>query len=126
MRGHTGAVTTIMHDTADLDRVAAFWTRVLGLGIAYQDDRYVYLDQLSPNGPRLAFQLVPESKSTKNRLHLDLQVPDRSAFVELVETLGGSVLVADHREGEFPPWTVLADPEGNEFCVYEAPEPPTP
>lgn len=115
-----GVVTTIMHDTADLDGAVAFWTEVLGLGIAYRDGTYAYLDRLSGDGPRLAFQQVPEAKASKNRLHLDVRVADRLAFAARVTAMGGAVL-GEHQEGDFPPWTILADPEGNEFCVYEAP-----
>lgn len=114
-----GIVTTVMHDTADLAAAVSFWTKVLGLEVAYDDGRFAYLDPLSDGGPRLAFQAVPEVKATKNRLHLDVRVPDRAGFVAEVEALGGSV-VGEHQEGEFPPWTVLADPEGNEFCVLSS------
>lgn len=117
----TGIVTTIMHDTVDLDGAVAFWTQVLGLEVVHRAHPFVYLSRLSDNGPRLAFQEVPERRTEKNRLHLDVMVPDRREFIGRVLQLGGSV-VGDHQEGDFPTWTVMADPEGNQFCIYDTSE----
>jgi len=114
----TGKVTAIMHDTNDLEGAVTFWTTLLGLELVHQEGAYAYLSPLSENGPHLAFQEVPEPRLGKNRLHLDIGVTDRSAFEDRVAALGGSVL-DDHQEGSFPAWTVMADPEGNEFCVYQ-------
>ena len=66
-------VTTVMHDTDDLDGAIAFWTTVLGLEVKYRDEHYAYLSGLSDRGPHLAFQQVPEPKEGKNRLHLDMR-----------------------------------------------------
>ena len=114
----TAKVTTIMHDTSDLDQAVTFWTELLGLSIVHREGTYAYLSPLSEGGPYLAFQQVPEPRAAKNRLHLDIGVPDRMAFEDQVASLGGEVL-GEHQEGSFPAWTVMADPEGNEFCVYE-------
>jgi hypothetical protein len=70
-----------------------------------------------PGRPRLLFQLVPEGKTVKNRLHLDLRVgdADRDAVVARLLERGASFL---HQGAQGPfRWTTLADPEGNEFCV---------
>jgi predicted enzyme related to lactoylglutathione lyase len=64
---------------------------------------------------RLAFQRVPEPKTVKNRVHLDLRADDRRATVDRLVGLGAE-LVADHEIPELA-WSVLRDPEGNEFCV---------
>lgn len=117
-----GVVTTVMHDTADLERALAFWTTLLGLEVAHREGAFAYLDRMGEGGPRLAFQQVPEPLGDKNRLHLDVRVPDRAAFERRVVELGGSV-VGEHQEGDFPAWTVVADPEGHRFCIYEAPSP---
>ena len=114
-----GTVTAVMHDTADLDGAVTFWSTVLRLDVVHRDERYAYLSRLSEGGPHLAFQFVPEAKATKNRLHLDIRVSDRVAFSRWVVALGGAI-VGDHQEGEYPMWTVMRDPEGNEFCIYEA------
>ena len=115
----TARVSTIMHDTGDLDAAVAFWTELLGLEVVHREGNYAYLSPLAENGPHLAFQQVPEPRPGKNRLHMDIGVSDRDAFEAKVAQLGGSVL-SEHQEGSFPPWTVMADPEGNEFCVYPA------
>jgi catechol 2,3-dioxygenase-like lactoylglutathione lyase family enzyme len=118
MEEPTGVVSAVMHDTVDLDAAVAFWTRILGLEVEYRDDTYAYLGSLGAEGPRLAFQKVPEAKVAKNRLHLDVRVPDRAAFERHVESLGGSV-VEVHEHPGWPVWTVMTDPQGNEFCIYE-------
>lgn len=78
-------------------------------------------------GPRLFFQRVPEPKSVKNRLHLDVNVggphgtplPDRIARVDgevaRLVALGATAISPTHQRGEY--WVVMQDPEGNEFCV---------
>ncbi|MCJ7725413.1 MAG: VOC family protein [Acidimicrobiia bacterium] len=114
-------VTSVMHDTDDLEGAVAFWTRILGLEVAYKDDTYAYLSGLREGGPHLAFQKVPEPKASKNRLHLDLMVEDRDAFAEWVVELGGS-LIEEHEHPGWPIWIVMSDPQGNEFCIYEKPE----
>jgi predicted enzyme related to lactoylglutathione lyase len=117
----TAKVTSVMHDTDDLEGAVAFWTRILGLEVKYKDDTYAYLSGLREGGPHLAFQKVPEPKTGKNRLHLDLMVESRDAFSEWVIELGGSV-IGEHDIPGWPIWIVMADPQGNEFCIYEKPE----
>lgn len=117
----TGKVTTVMHDTDDLDGAVAFWTKILGLEVKYKDENYAYLSGLRDGGPHLAFQNVPEAKEGKNRLHLDVMVEDRDAFAEWIVELGGS-LIEEHDHPGWPIWIVMADPQGNEFCIYEKQE----
>ncbi len=117
-----GMVTAVMFDTAELDRTVAFWRELLGLETVHQTDSFVYLEPMRPGGPHLAFQLVPETKSVKNRLHLDVRVDDRPALVQRVIELGGAV-IGEVEEPGFPPWTMMRDPEGNEFCLYQPVEP---
>ena len=65
--------------------------------------------------PLMMFIKVPEAKTVKNRVHLDMQAADRDAEVERLVGLGATVL---HDKNEYGmQWTTLADPEGNEFCV---------
>ena len=116
----TAKVTAVMHDTDDLDGAISFWTTVLGLEVKYKDERYAFLSDLSDGGPHLAFQQVPEPKEGKNRLHLDMKVDDRDAFAEWIVELGGS-LIKEHEQSGFV-WIVMADPQGNEFCIYEKPD----
>ena len=107
-------------DCCDLERTARFWQQAVGFEVAgVIEDRYVTLQ-----GHRvvLTLQRVPEPKTGKNRMHLDLLVENVEQEVERLEALGASLLrpVPHHEFGQT--WFVLADPEGNEFCVAHDPE----
>lgn len=98
-----------------------FWKAALGHGKSrtWTDSHGVTYRQLDfDEGPALLFQPVPEGKSVKNRLHLDLAPAegDQRAEVERLVMLGAKVL----DDPPDDPWIVLADPEGNEFCVLPA------
>ena len=112
------SVGTIMIDCNDLDAMSTFWCQALGLEEKARYPSYVWLSRLSDAGPALALQKVPEPREGKNRIHLDIGAADPAAFAEHVVGLGGS-RVEDHEMDGFH-WTVLADPEGNVFCVSEA------
>ena len=77
---------------------------------------YVVLHPASENSTALAFQQVPEERSGKNRVHVDFLSEDQEKEVERLVGLGAREL-AKHDEPSIGSWTVLADPEGNEFCV---------
>jgi catechol 2,3-dioxygenase-like lactoylglutathione lyase family enzyme len=104
-----------MVDCNDLEGMVAFWGGVLGLELGGRHGDYVWMSGISDGGPALAFQQVAEPRVGKNRLHLDLISPDPDALIARVIDLGGS-RVEDHEMADFH-WTVLADPEGNVFCV---------
>ena len=108
-------VGALMIDCHDPDGLAAFWGELTGTEPEHQYPDYIFMSKLPGNHIRLAFQRVPESKTVKNRVHLDLGSKDPEAFIRRVEELGGGVIEV-HKEGGFG-WTVLHDPEGNEFCV---------
>ena len=102
-------------DCLDLDRMTRFWTRAADLVVdGVIEGRYV---ALSGHGITLTLQSVAEPKTVKNRMHPDLLVDDDLADeVRRLESLGATRLGALHQEfGQT--WYVLADPEGNEFCV---------
>lgn len=109
------SVRAIMIDCHDPVALFDFWSEIVGVEVEHRYPAYIFTTTLPGNHIRLAFQQVPEDKVVKNRLHLDVAHPDPAAFIALVESLGGS-RIEDHQIGEFG-WTVLADPEGNEFCV---------
>jgi Glyoxalase-like domain len=92
------------YDEAEIERLAA-------LGLTPETDPAVMVD--GPNGS-MCFQEVREQKLGKNRVHLDLVSDDRRGDVDRLLSLGASVL------SEHDDHTVLADPEGNEFCLYES------
>ena len=107
-------VTDITLDAVDPDRLAQFWGQLLGLATADRFGPYLNLEPL-PGGITLGFQRVAEAKSGKLRMHLDLRVSDLAAAVARVVELGGQHLRDVEELGHH--WAVVADPEGNEFCL---------
>lgn len=111
------SVTNVAFDCTDTALVSRFWCEALGLDPEALGAEHgeAWLDV--PGGPTLYFNPVPEPKTVKNRLHLCLRPDaDREAEVERLLALGATV-VADLRRPGGLGWMVLADPEGNEFCV---------
>jgi Glyoxalase-like domain len=123
-----GRMTTrlvhLVMDAADPARLARFWAAALGWVVAIEEPTEVAVfppgfDYPGPAALPLVFVPVPEPKTGKNRLHLDLasaSAGDQAAIVGRLRDLGATP--ADIGQGDVP-WVVLADPEGNEFCVLE-------
>jgi len=112
-------VRSITVDSADPYRLALWWCAVLGVPPSPDDhpDDPEALCSLGEGQPRLLFERVPEGKSGKNRVHIDLLEGSRQdGEAERLMQLGAS-FVADHLRPDGSGWVVLADPEGNEFCV---------
>ena len=109
-------------DCADPPRLAAFWAAVVGGEVRGSGQPYCTIEGDGAGRPELVFQRVPEAKAGKNRLHLDLYVDDPLGEVARVEALGAT-RVGGRVEGgdECAWWQVMADPEGNEFCVCAGP-----
>ncbi|GHB13611.1 MULTISPECIES: VOC family protein [Streptomyces] len=114
----TSLVQHITIDCADAYELALFWAEVLGSSLS-DDDRPGDPEALvAAPGAALLFVTVPESKSVKNRIHLDLRPEDRGRDAEVERLLAlGATLVGDHRRPDGRGWATMADPEGNEFCV---------
>ena len=109
-------------DSVDPAPIAAFWERALGWRRTSEEPDEIVLEPPagSPEagvGPDLLILRVPERKIVKNRLHLDLRPDDQAAEVARLEGLGARRV--DLGQGEVS-WVVLADPDGNEFCVLRA------
>ncbi|MEA2519648.1 MAG: hypothetical protein QOF49_1728 [Chloroflexota bacterium] len=107
----------VVVDVADHDVVVPFWEAALGWTAHRINDQFVGLRAPADQAVAfdILFQKVPEPKTAKNRAHIDFDADDMDAEVERLVGLGASVL--GHQSlGEFR-WTVVADPEGNEFCV---------
>jgi hypothetical protein len=102
------------HDAAMLGR---WWREVLGWVVVNDDPHEFEIRSSADCLPGLLFVLVREEKSAKNRLHLDFRPDDRDAEVDRLLALGATR--ADVGQGE-QTWTVLQDPEGNEFCILGA------
>ncbi|GGY52231.1 VOC family protein [Streptomyces omiyaensis] len=105
-------------DCADAYALARFWAEVLDAKVS-DDDRPGDPEALvESGGAGLLFIRVPEPKTVKNRVHLDVQPQDRTRDEEVERLLAlGATLVGDHRNPDGTGWATLADPEGNEFCV---------
>jgi predicted enzyme related to lactoylglutathione lyase len=128
-------MTTIMRnltfDCADARAQAAFWSALTGWNVFYDDDPEVVVAPAFPNdrGLGLLFIPVPEGKTAKNRLHLDLVPTDCTRDEQVERAVGlGAVVIGDFRKEDGSGWVTLTDPEGNEFCVErsEVERPPTP
>jgi predicted enzyme related to lactoylglutathione lyase len=121
----TARPRNITFDCADPYAQVKFWSQVTGYREDPEDGNHPDDPEavlVGPDGqPNLLFVTVPEPKTVKNRVHLDLQPTDRTRDEEVTRLLAlGATLVADHRRPDGTGWAVLADPEGNEFCVLRA------
>ncbi|NED98371.1 VOC family protein [Phytoactinopolyspora alkaliphila] len=99
------------YDVAPYDEEAMAYLKAQGIDDP-EDDPSVLVEPRSGVGPRLWFNLVPEPKQAKNRLHIDITSDDFDAELRRLTGLGASTLREDEQG-----WTVMADPEGNEFCL---------
>lgn len=114
----------IVIDCHDPHRVAAFWQQVLGYEVRQSTPDWVSLRPLHNASPYLSFDAVPERKNVKNRMHLDIRPVNRNQKEERerLESLGAStVRLVDENPDDIH--YVMADPEGNEFCLLEAGHP---
>jgi predicted enzyme related to lactoylglutathione lyase len=120
MRYRSGDLVLVI-DCSDLDRSAEFWAGVLGYAAEVTPSRrYRSLLPADGDGIEILLQRVPEAKHAKNRLHLDLRTRDLETEVRRVVGLGATVSgQAVIEEGWH--WHILADPDGNEFCVLQPP-----
>ncbi len=114
------AIGNITFDCHDPLPVAEFWSAALGLTIEDgASDFFVSLSSGSAAAPGMFFIKVPEGKTVKNRVHLDLAANDRVAEIARLVGLGATKM-ADYDEWGHS-WTLLTDVEGNEFCVASTP-----
>jgi len=104
-------------DGHDIEALAAWWSRVLGWPAEPTDDSDVVLRAPAGAGPDWLFLGVPDDKVVKNRIHFDFTPDDQQAEVQRLLALGARHV--DIGQGE-QSWVVLADPEGNEFCILAA------
>ncbi|HEY4021308.1 MAG TPA: VOC family protein [Pseudonocardiaceae bacterium] len=107
-------INCVIVDAADPERLAAFWSELLDRPVVGRVGPYVWLERR--NGLGVGFQRGDGTRAGKNRLHLDLESADPRADQARAEALGGRRLT-EYDEGGF---LVMADPEGNEFCVIPA------
>jgi hypothetical protein len=107
-------------DSGNPDGIARFWEAALGWRRTYDSEEEVVLEPPAGDlvGVDVLFLKVPEGKAVKNRLHLDLRPKDQAAEVARLEGLGAKRV--DIGQGTDKTWVVMADPDGNEFCVLRA------
>ena len=124
----TSRFTELVIDCHEPERLAAFWCAVLDYAVVDRREGLVEIAGWHPtvetvrariNAPTLVFVRVPESKTVKNRVHLDVSPIDRSRDEEVERLLALGARHVDIGQGE-QSWVVLADPEGNEFCVLRS------
>jgi predicted enzyme related to lactoylglutathione lyase len=110
-------------DCTDAYELAQFWSKVFERPLGDDDfpgDPAALIAM--PEGPGVLFLGVPDGKSVKNRVHLDLSPIDRTRDDEVQRLLGvGATLYEDHRKDDGTGWVTLRDPEGNEFCIERGP-----
>jgi hypothetical protein len=127
--GMGSRLTEIVVDCHDPVALAAFWAAALGYHVVHTRDAQVEIapweqeppdlaEQVrqAPTVPTLVFVTVPEGKTIKNRLHLDVRPVGGGYEAEVERLIGLGARRADVGQRDVP-WVVLADPEGNEFCV---------
>lgn len=113
----TSYVSSLAIDAHDPKALARFWCEVLNYQLDDEEEGFVSISPAEGQGLQLDFLQVPEGKTVKNRLHLDIRALDlkQDAEVTRVESLGAHRV--DVGQTSKDSWVVLADPEGNEFCI---------
>jgi catechol 2,3-dioxygenase-like lactoylglutathione lyase family enzyme len=119
----TSRLTEVLIDCVDAERLAAFWCEVLGWTVVDRDDSDGSVEiGDGGDGVSLIFEPVPEPKTIKNRLHLDVKATDGDQAAEVERLIAFGARPVDIGQGDVS-WVVLADPEGNEFCILAGPPP---
>ncbi len=111
-------IRSVVINTTDEERLAGFWAELLGVEVAQRSAGFVWLRPQRSGAFSIAFQRVAHPTEGRRRLHLDTSVSDLEAATARIVEIGGSH-VEDHEVPGFA-WRVMADPDGNEFCI--APE----
>ena len=107
-------------DCADPVALAEFWAFALDYAIVGEAGNYVALVPADRPGPKLLLQRVEEAKRVKNRMHLDIETPDIGSEAARLEAHGATRLQPEPLSEHGSSWILMADPEGNEFCVCDA------
>ncbi len=112
----TAFIKYVTFDCSDPRRLSTFWSEVTGYPAVRQEEDFAALAAPDERGVRgLLFWRVPEPKTAKSRMHVDLASKDPDEEIDRLIGLGAQRV--EHRKGNGASWTVMLDPEGNEFCV---------
>jgi len=107
-------------NTTDVDREIAFWTAALGYVVRDADETFAVLTDPNRRWSNVSLQRTDEPKRGLNRVHLDLYTSDREGEVARLEGLGATRVLPWEYAGDHD-HIVMADPDGNEFCVIQSP-----
>lgn len=110
---------SVVLDCVDAEKLAAFWTGALGYVEVADEDAFVGLKDPDGRLPTLVLQRVHEPKTVKNRMHIDVFSDDFDRHLVRLQELGASIVTPEHTEPDGMRLVVLADPEGNEFCLLD-------
>jgi predicted enzyme related to lactoylglutathione lyase len=113
------ATIGLVLDCTNPEALAPFWSAALGYSIVGAARSYVMLVDTDGVRPKLLLQAVPEAKSSKNRMHFDIETADVGGEASRLESLGARRLEDGVRSEHGSNWVIMADPEGNEFCVCD-------
>lgn len=119
------ATIGLVLDCSDPEALANFWAPTLGLERLGRAGSFVLLASPTKTRPNLLLQQVAEPKDAKNRMHLDIETSDVDDEVARLEALGAKRIEDQPRREHGSRWIVMADPEGNEFCVCDGGAGPT-
>ena len=108
--------TELIIDCGDAATLGRFWAAVLAYDITDEDHDCVFIEGPAGSGPGLLFSETTDPKTEKNRFHIDVNPTDRDQAEEVERLIGLGARRIDIGQGD-QSWEVLADPEGNEFCV---------
>ena len=122
---HPTAHFGLVLDCADPEPLAKFWSEALGYTNVGSAGSYVALYPRQGNGPKLLLQRVTEPKTAKNRMHLDIETPDIEREATRLIGLGARRLTDSTCSEHGSAWLLMADPEGNEFCICDNGSPAT-
>jgi catechol 2,3-dioxygenase-like lactoylglutathione lyase family enzyme len=111
---------SVVLDCTDAVTMEAFWVAALGYERVASDGQFVGLRDPGGRLPTLVLQQVPDRKIVKNRMHLDIFTDGFDEYLVRLEELGATVVTPEHRESDGMRLVVLADPEGNEFCLLDS------
>jgi predicted enzyme related to lactoylglutathione lyase len=114
-----GPTIGLVLDCQDPALLADFWASALDYVSLGEAGAYVVLLPNGRPGPKLLLQQVPEPKTTKNRMHLDIDAVDIEAEAARLEALGARRVADDQVHEHGTNWILMTDPEGNEFCVCD-------
>ena len=110
-------ITTVIVNAEQPERLISFWCAFFQTEVAVQDAGITWLARNTEGAVGFGIQQVDRKRGNHPEMHLDIEVDDLDVAQQQVEALGGSLLAVRHLPDGFE-WRVMADPDGNEFCLF--------